>query len=257
MQPLIKYTGSKQKEIPQILSHIPDTYNRYVEPFVGGGSLYFYLEPTKALISDTHSDLISIYKSIHDGYAQKIREFMENHPNNETTYYNVRSWNTQTRLEKAQKFFYLNKTAFRGIMRYNSNGEFNVPYGRYKKINWSQLKNQNLIELLRNTDIREQDYKEIFEEVDENDFVFLDPPYDSNFKKYGQDAFTEDDQRELAQYFAQSPAKCLMIIGETELTANLYHEYIVERYHKKYAFRIYSNRVGDEINNNHLVIRNY
>ena len=140
MKPIVKWSGGKKDEIKMFQDHIPD-YKTYIEPFVGGGSLYFHLSPKKAVIADVHDDLIAFYKSIKDGKSQEIHEFMNQNPNEEKNYYKVRDeMEIQSELDRAKQFYYLRKTCFRGMLRYNKSGKFNIPYGRYKTYNYEDIK---------------------------------------------------------------------------------------------------------------------
>jgi DNA adenine methylase len=257
LSPLVKWSGGKGDEIHEIMKFMPD-YKTYVEPFVGGGALFFHLNPTAAVINDIHPELIKVYKAIGTGQRTAIKQFMEAHPNEEEEYYKVRAIEPATDLEAAAQFYYLRKTCFRGMLRYNSQMKFNIPFGKYKTINFSDLDNPAYETLLSRTKIMNGHFRDVFKECDTPDhFIFLDPPYDSTFTDYGYCSFGRPEHEELATLFKKSKAKCMMVIGETEYIRNLYKDYIVHTYPKNYKFKIHSGRVGDEINVNHLVICNY
>ena len=259
LKPLIKWSGGKSDEIKQFEKYIPKKYNLYIEPFIGGGSLYFYLGPDKAVISDVHTELIDLYTTVKDGHSAKIHSFMKNNPNDEETYYRIRDTMPITnKLDNACRFYYQRKTSFRGMLRYNKSGKFNIPFGRYKTINYSDLENKDYEKLLSRTDILNKSFEYIFENYDdENNFMFLDPPYDSEFTDYGYCQFGKEEQKRLAKCFKDTTIKCLMVIGKTDFIQELYRDYIVEEYEKKYRFKLYAGRVGDEINTKHLIIKNY
>ena len=258
LKPIVKWSGGKKDELTKILPHIPSNYNTYIEPFIGGGALYFHLNPNKAVINDVHKELIDFYQSIKNGDSNKIYEFMKEHPNNEETYYKVRAYKSNECLENAKRFYYLRKTCFRGMLRYNKKGEFNIPFGRYKTYNFEDIKNIKYEQLLKRSDVFNKDFEYIFENFnDENNFMFLDPPYDSEFTDYGYCSFGKDEHLKLAKCFKETKIKCLMIIGKTQFINDLYKDYIVEEYDKKYRFKLHSGRIGDEINTKHLVIKNY
>ena len=142
LSPIIKWSGGKKDEIKKFIEYIPEKYDTYLEPFIGGGAVYFHLNPNKAVINDLHNELIDFYSSIKKGFSNEIYTFMCEHPNEEEIYYQVRSYKPTTALENAQRFYYLRKTCFRGMLRYNSSGEFNIPYGRYKNFNFEDIKNE-------------------------------------------------------------------------------------------------------------------
>jgi DNA adenine methylase len=138
------------------------------------------------------------------------------------------------------------------------NGKFNIPFGKYKTINYNDLKNKRYEELLKRTEIFNKSFEYVFEKYnDKNNFMFLDPPYDSEFTDYGYCKFGKEEQTILANLFKQTKIRCLMIIGKTEFIEDLYKDYIISEYDKKYKFKIHSGRVGDEINTKHLIIKNY
>ena len=119
LKPIIKWSGGKKDELRQIMPHIPDTYSTYLEPFIGGGALYFHLNPKNAVINDVHKELVDFYQSIKNGNSMDIYSFMEQHPNDEETYYKVRAYKNTDVLSNAKRFYYLRKTCFRGMLRYN------------------------------------------------------------------------------------------------------------------------------------------
>jgi DNA adenine methylase len=259
ISPLVKWSGGKSDEIKQFAKYLPLDWDTYLEPFIGGGSVYFHLAPAKAVVSDVHKELIDLYQSIRDGHAQEIHQFMTLHPNNEATYYQVRDkMAINCSLDNAKRFYYLRKTCFRGMLRYNKQGKFNIPFGRYDKINYSELLNPDYHQLLGATEIFRTGFEYIFENYNNPaNFMFLDPPYDSEFTDYGYCQFGKEDQKRLAACFKSTKIKCLMIIGKTDFIVDLYKDYIVDSYKKNYKFKLYAGRIGSEINTEHLVIKNY
>lgn len=283
MKPLIKYRGGKSKEIPNIERQIPHFNGRYIEPFFGGGALYFHLEPQNAIINDINSKLIGFYDGVKSDYFNLRREldevekiYEENrhnfdelkklHPSeyvedkNEDFYYKIRDmYNglSEKKYSDALIYFFINKTAYSGMIRYNAKGEFNVPFGRYQHLNTSLVSKEHST-LLSHTQIYNKDYKEIFDMTKNDDFVFLDPPYDCVFSDYGneeyKDGFNDDSHRKLAQDFKNLNCMALMVIGKTPLTEKLYDGMIVDEYAKKYAVNI-RNRFKSVAN--HILIANY
>ena len=259
LKPIIKWSGGKSDEIKQFIKYLPSDFDTYIEPFIGGGSLYFHLSPKKAVINDVHKELIHLYECIQDGHSIDIHDFMNNNKNDEDTYYKIRdNMPIANKLDSAKRFYYQRKTCFRGMLRYNRDGKFNIPFGKYSNINYSDLLNKNYETLLARTEIFNTTFEEIFSKYnDENNFMFLDPPYDSEFTDYGYCQFGKEQQVKLAQIFKETKNKCLMIIGKTDFITELYKDYIVDEYDKKYKFKIYAGRIGDEINTKHLIIKNY
>ena len=283
MKPLVKYRGGKSKEIPHLIKHIPQFNGRYIEPFFGGGALFFHLEPKKAIINDINSKLISFYLGVKDNFEilktelseieklyainrKKFEELKSKTPDervddeNEPLYYQIRNmFNdlSEKKYSEALLYFFINKTAYSGMIRYNSKGEFNVPYGRYTNLNTSLVTKAHN-NLLSNTEIYNLDYSEIFRMADKDDFMFLDPPYDCVFSDYGniehKDGFNERNHIELANQYKQLKCKALMVIGRTPLTEKLYGDMIVDEYGKSYAVNI-RNRFKSEAS--HILISNY
>lgn len=283
MKPLVKYRGGKSKEIPHLIKHIPQYNGRYIEPFFGGGALYFHLGPKRAIINDINSKLISFYLGVKDNFEilktelteiEKIykinRKRLEERKRknldkrvedeNEPLYYQVRDmFNelTEKKYSDALLYFFINKTAYSGMIRYNAKGEFNVPYGRYANLNTS-LVTKSHSKLLSNAEIYNLDYSEIFKMATEDDFMFLDPPYDCVFSDYGnvehKDGFNEENHIELANQYKQLKCKALMVIGRTPLTEKLYGDMIVDEYGKSYAVNI-RNRFKSKAS--HILISNY
>ena len=144
------------------------------------------------------------------------------------------------------------------MIRYNNSGGFNVPWGRYKTVNFTDLLKPEYTTLLQNTEIMKGDYKLVFDKYNNpDDFYFIDQPYDSTFNDYGGDNFSRENQIELFEKFSNSNSKCLMVVGGSDFIRELYHDYIKFEYPKQYSFKIHSGRIGNEINVNHLVITNY
>lgn len=283
MNPMIKYRGGKSKEISHFISNMPENYNRYIEPFFGGGALYFYLEPQNAIINDVNTKLYSFYKQMQEEYPsvrkqldelqmvyeqnqKEYEELKKKHPEervenkNEALYYKIRDmFNHKIESEylEAVVYFFINKTAYSGMIRYNAKGEYNVPFGRYKNLNTKLIADKHY-ELLKRTEIYNYDYSEIFNMAGNNDFIFLDPPYDCVFSDYGneayRDGFGEDEHRRLANDFANLSCKSMLVIGKTALTEELYGKYIVEEYDKSYAVNIRNRFKADA---KHIIVTNY
>ena len=280
---MIKYRGGKLKEIPHIMRHIPEFRGRYIEPFLGGGAVFFHLEPQHAIINDINTPLMSFYNGVRNNYptlrqeldaiealynqnraafdelkAQFPDERVEDH--NEELYYTIRDmYNniTNKQYSDALLYYFINKTAYSGMIRYNAKGEFNVPFGRYKNIN-TKLVTEQHSKLLQKAELYNCNYSEIFNMSRQEDFMFLDPPYDCIFSDYGneeyKDGFNEVSHRQLAQDFRNLGCMAMMVIGKTPLTEELYNDLIVDEYGKQYAVNI-RNRFKSVAN--HIVVTNY
>jgi len=258
LKPLYKWPGGKAREIPIIEKHLPENFEVYIEPFFGGGALFFHLEHSNNVINELNSEVTNFLNLIKQGRGREIHNALSLLSNTEKAFYDVRAWEPEDDLDKAVRFYYMRKTCFRGMMRYNSSGGFNVPYGNYKTYKFDELLEKSYNELLQSTTILNGDYKKVFDTYDdENAFCFLDPPYHNVFSNYTSDGFDDEEHVKLADCFKASEMKCLMIIGKTDLIEKLYKGYIVEEYGKKYSITRTTKEkktVGESI---HLVVRNY
>ncbi|MBE6689264.1 MAG: Dam family site-specific DNA-(adenine-N6)-methyltransferase [Ruminococcaceae bacterium] len=282
MNPVLKYRGGKSREIPRFLQYIPDDFNRYIEPFFGGGAVYFYLEPDNAIINDLNQRLMTFYSQLRNNYAEmrsqldelqalyeknqldfkelKAKSPEQRVPNaNEELYYKIRALfnNPDDTYLDGVLYFFINKTAYSGMIRYNNNGEYNVPFGRYPNLN-TKLVTQQHSELLKRAELYSVDYREIFDMAQEDDFIFLDPPYDCVFNDYGNidlmNGFDETEHRRLAADFRNLNCRALMVIGKTPLTEELYGDYIFDEYYKNYSVNIRNRFNNDKM---HIVVKNY
>ncbi len=283
MKPMFKHRGDKSKEIDRFINNMPKDYSGYIEPFLGGGALYFHLQPDKAIVNDINFKLFSFYKEMQKEYPlarkqldklQKIYEenqtiyerLKKQHPEekvenkNEILYYLMRdafNHKIETEYLDAVVYFFINKTAYSGMIRYNANGEYNVPFGRYKNFNTKLISDEHY-KLLQRTEIYNYDYSKIFDMAEKDDFIFLDPPYDCIFSDYGndnyKDGFGEKEHRRLANDFRNLSVKALLVIGKTPLTKELYGKYIVEAYDKSYAVNIRNRFKSDA---KHIIVTNY
>jgi DNA adenine methylase len=178
----LRYPGGKRKQLSFLVNYLPegkDIKGTYIEPFVGGGSVFFYLNPERALISDLNSDLITLYKGI-KLYPHKVWEIFESFPEGKAAYYNIRNDEIKGKplYYRAARTLFLNRTCFKGMWRHNSQGNFNVGYGGEER-RWV-ITHQNIIELsqiLRKAEILNSDFENVILNASKDDFIFLDPPY--------------------------------------------------------------------------------
>lgn len=282
MNPVLKYRGGKSREIPRFLQYIPDDFNRYVEPFLGGGAVYFHIEPDNAILNDINDRLITFYQQLKDDYSQmrqQLDQLQRQYEANQLAYKRLKVLTPEERVPNANEdlyyrirelfnhpddtyldgvlYFFINKTAYSGMIRYNNSGEYNVPFGRYPNLN-TRLVTLQHNELLQGAELFSLDYRQIFDMVDEDDFMFLDPPYDCVFNDYGNidmmNGFDETEHRRLAADFRNLPCRALMVIGKTPLTEELYGDFIFDEYYKNYAVNIKNRFNNDKM---HIVVKNY
>jgi len=285
MKPIYKWSGGKRKDIQHIEEYFPNyikTKQEYtlIEPFYGGGAVYWYLENDDNIINDIDIELINFNNILKtrstelskmvDDMSFKIQVISDKEKNNELTisdaktergkfYYDWRNKDrkngleTLTDLERAFRFYIVNQLSFNGMRRFNSKGEFNIPYGNYKLFN-RQFHDEH-IEHLKRTEIHCGSYKDIIKKKRNNTFVFIDPPYTREFKEYSHDNdFGEKQQVELSEVFKTSDCDIMIVINKDDFTTELYKDYIKKTYDFKYSTNI-KNRYSNEVE--HLIITNY
>jgi DNA adenine methylase len=207
---VVKWVGGKTKLLPELLSRMPEKFNRYYEPFAGGAALFFRLAPRRAVLADSNHDLIGLYTAIANDVGAVIRRLqMHREAHDESHYYEVRtrwndrevSWSTP---ERAAAFIYLNKTCFNGLWRVNRSGAFNVPIGRYTDPPICVPETLRAAQqVLSRAEIRRAEYRAATADARAGDFVYFDPPYDpltptANFTSYTSNVFGPEQQQELA-----------------------------------------------------------
>jgi DNA adenine methylase len=234
-RPLLKWAGGKTQLLSEIIPKIPKQYGRYIEPFFGGGALFFALRPEDGIIADSNPEIINFYRCVAtdvEGVIAKLRRY----ENTEDAFYEVRAleWTKLPKIEAAARTLFLNRTCFNGLYRVNKSGNFNVPYGRYKNpkiIDEEALLSASII--LRDTTIICNDYSNVLKEYAQpRDFIYLDPPYlpisqYSDFKRYTKEQFYEEDHIELADEVNR-----LHELGCHVILTNSNHPLVIEKYQK-------------------------
>lgn len=203
-EPFLKWPGGKRWLIARHAHLFPDQFERYVEPFLGGGAVFFHIAPQKALLSDTNPDLINAYKCIQTDAStieRRLRKLQGNH--SKALYYEIREARPRNPLERAVRFLYLNRTCFNGIYRVNRAGQFNVPMGSKTEVAYLPGYLTRVADVLKQASIRTDDFESTIEETKKGDLLFVDPPYtvmhnNNNFVKYNAHLFSWDDQQRLA-----------------------------------------------------------
>ena len=206
-KPILKWAGGKTQLLGELLPKVPKSYSRYIEPFFGGGAMFFALQPENAIIADSNPEIINMYREVAD-HVDDVIKYLEQYENTSDMFYTVRSqeWTTLQKTEAAARTIYLNKTCFNGLYRVNKQGQFNVPYGKYKNPRICDEEGLKAASnALRKADILCGDYLLVLEHYAQpGDFVFLDPPYlpiseYADFKRYTKEQFYEEDHVELAK----------------------------------------------------------
>ena len=262
--PIVKWIGGKRQLMFELLKNMPKSYNRYFEPFIGGGALFFELQPDNAYISDMNEELINLYQVVRDNVDELITD-LKKHDISKEYFMEIRNidrtedYENWSIVQKASRFIYLNRTCFNGMYRVNSKGEFNVPFGHYK--NPRIVDENNLINcssLLQRTEIRHADFSEILTKVQKGDFVYFDPPYvplseTSSFTSYTKEGFDIESHRRLANLYDELTDRgcyCMLTNHNTELINELYSNrgYKIDVVSVKRMINSdASNRVGEEV----------
>lgn len=244
MMPFLKWVGSKRRLLPELLARAPKSYKRYFEPFMGGGAMFFALEPEEAILGDMNAALIGMYSTLATRVEAVITR-LEKHreANVNGYYYEVREWwnehavRTTDRVGAAAAFIFLNKTCFNGLWRVNQDGLFNVPKGDYKNPTiFEPAALRDAAKALGNATLVTGPYEETTASAKEGDFVYFDPPYDpvsktANFTSYTKDAFGKEAQRHLASHardLANKGVHVMLSNSDTPYIRELYEGFNID-----------------------------
>ena len=239
MKPIMKWAGGKTQMLKDILPQVPEYSGKYIEPFFGGGALFFALDPENAVIADSNPELINMYVQVAndvDGVVKILRTYQ----NTEEMFYAVRAldWMDLSKTEAAARTIYLNRTCFNGLYRVNRKGQFNTPFGKYKN---PTICDEELLRAvskqLQKTTMICGDYLDVLKQYAlPGDFVFLDPPYIpvseyADFKGYTKEQFYEDDHRNLAEEVKRlQKLGCYVILTNSDhpLVHELYQDFEIQ-----------------------------
>lgn len=259
LKPILKWAGGKSQMLNVLLPKVPQSYNKYIEPFFGGGALFFALQPDRSVISDSNPELINLYRQIAD-HPSEVISFLSKYENTSKMFYEVRSldWMQLPPAEAAARTIYLNKTCFNGLYRVNKNGQFNVPFGNYKSPKICDAEGILAASIsLKKATIIQGDFLLVLEQyANEGDFIFLDPPYlpiseYSDFKRYTKEQFYEDDHVELAKLVSRLYEKgCYVILTNSNhpLVHELYSSFDIEVVQtKRYISCTGNSRKGEDV----------
>ncbi|WP_414576395.1 DNA adenine methylase [Anabaena sp. CCY 9402-a] len=251
-RPFLKWAGGKGRLIQQYIPYLPKNYQNYYEPFLGGGALFFYLRPQRAILTDINAELITVYRCVRD-HVEELILLLKEHKlrHGKDYYYSIRANSSGNDLEKAARFIYLNKTCYNGLYRVNSQGKFNVPLGKYTNPN---ICPEDLLRAasatLTTSKIKQADFTDILNyATGSEDFVFCDPPYHpvsstSYFTSYHQSSFSEKEQEKLRNICAELASRGVKVVicnSDADFIRNLY---------KEIEFKIYIIEAARSINSN-------
>jgi DNA adenine methylase len=240
VEPILKWAGGKRQLLSEITARFPVEYNGYHEPFVGGGAVFFALEPERGSINDINMRLVNFYVVVRE-WPEDLIEENRTHEHSDEYYYDARdefndfrSIDGKTReqaVREASLLLYLNRTCFNGLYRENSDGEFNVPVGTYTNPDWVRAEAIRAAHtVLQNTSIHNEDFEYVRDQVGRNDLVYFDPPYQpvsqtADFTDYHADGFDKDDQKRLRDVAVDlSDAGASVVLSNSPPVADLYTE---------------------------------
>lgn len=243
-KPFVKWAGGKRQIIDKLKRYVPDEFDTYYEPFIGGGALLFELSPRRAVINDSNEELMNVYSVLCDEEKFKKMCSVLNHYEKEHCeefYYDIRNkdrnknaYNRLSDYTRAARTIYLNKACFNGLYRVNSKNEFNVPFGKKERVN--TYDGGNLITVsnyltMNDVEILSVDFEQSVKNAKKGDFIYFDPPYDSEtstFNSYTEDGFGKDEQIRLAKVFKELDSRgCYVMLSNhnTSLINDLYKNF--------------------------------
>ena len=267
-KPFVKWVGGKTQLLPKLLKNIPNNFSTYYEPFLGGGALFFNLQPKKAVLSDINPELINCYAVVKDNVKDLIEDLKQHHYDKDY-FYKIRNIDRSPEflkwspIQKASRFIFLNKTCFNGLHRVNSKGQFNVPFGRYtspKILDIDTL--ETCSRILKNTTLLCDSFFSIEDKVSAEDFVYFDPPYvplaiTSNFTSYSKDGFDSSKQIELSELCKRLNSKGVKFMlsnSSAPIVLELYSGFNIEYVD---ALRFINSKADKRGNVKEVIITNY
>jgi len=273
--PFLKWAGGKRQLLSQMDSYFPKKFTKYIEPFVGGGAVFFHLfkknllNRKEVILIDINSEIINVYEVIQNNVDELIK-LLKYHKNEEGYYYQIRAkdrdpikYNKMSNVEKASRMIYLNRCCYNGLYRVNSKGQFNVPFGKYDNPNFCD--EENLIgvkKALEDVKIINSSFENCLEYAQKGDFIYFDPPYypiskSSSFTSYTKENFGKDSQQKLSDVFRKLDSRgCKLMLSNSysEYIQNLYNDYRIITLGARRAINCSANKRG---NIKVLLILNY
>lgn len=235
--PFLKWAGGKRWLVKNHSELFPNSYNRYFEPFLGSGAVFFHLKPKNAVLSDANPRLIETYQAIKENH-KLIERYLLAHQNQHSKdyYYNIRAMKLRSKFTRAAQFIYLNRTCWNGLYRENKKGEFNVPIGTKSNVLLTSDNFENTAKMLERAELLPSDFEDIIDRSSDGDLIFVDPPYTvahncNGFIKYNQSIFTWDDQVRLSSTLnaaSDRGAHIIMTNADHPSIRNLYKQANIE-----------------------------
>lgn len=231
LTPILKWPGGKRWFREKFSAIAPANYKNYIEPFLGSGSIFFALQPEKAILSDVNGELIATYRAIRDDWRAVRKKLVEHQRNHDSDYYYaVRDSKPRSAHGWAARMLYLNRTCFNGIYRVNLNGEFNVPVGTKTNVLLETDDFEGIASSLKCAKLLNKDFEKVIDMADKGDLIFADPPYTvrhnfNGFVKYNENLFAWEDQKRLARALKRAVDR-----GAFVISTNAYHRSVKELY---------------------------
>lgn len=229
--PFLKWAGGKRWLVANHADIFPQAFDRYIEPFLGSGAVYFYLRPERALLTDVNCELINAYQVVRDKW-KLLKGAMARHQDlhSDDYFYEMRANSPSGKVERAARFLYLNRTCWNGLYRVNRKGEFNVPRGTKNSVILDSDDFKALSERLKRTKLTVSDFEASINVAGEGDLLFVDPPYtvkhnNNGFVKYNDKIFSWDDQVRLRDALVRADGRGAMIV-----MTNANHESVRDLY---------------------------
>lgn len=269
--PVVKWVGGKRQLLDDLTPLLPKNITSYCEPFLGGGAVLFNLQPDIAYVNDINFELMQMYEVIRDHVDELIIALGE-HPNEEEHFYSVRDWDRNkeqygqlTKVQKAARIIYLNKTCYNGLFRVNNAGEFNTPFGHYKNpniVNAPTLKAVSAYFQKAQLTFSSVDYAEVLAGVEKGTFVYLDPPYDpvsdtANFTGYAKDGFDRLEQIRLRQCCDELNRRGIQFMLSNSATDFIKEQYAAYHITIVKAKRAINSNAAKRGQVDEVVVRNY
>ncbi len=265
--PFVKWAGGKRQLIPQIRERMPEKYNDYYEPFVGGGAVIFDLLPANAMINDINKALVNTYRRIcnePDDFLKEVNRLDNDMwEDGKKYYYSIREhyndklMRSEYDVELAALFVFINKHCFNGLYRVNGKGLFNVPYNNSRRVSVDEDVIMTTSEYLQGVTIIDGDFEQACKNARKGDFVFIDSPYaplnPTSFESYTKEGFDIESHKRLAKLYDKLTARgcyCMLTNHNTELINELYgnKDYKIDVVSVKRMINSdASNRVGEEV----------
>ena len=269
LTPFVKWAGGKTQLLLEIIKRVPKKFNYYYEPFIGGGSVLLALQPLGATINDINKELIHVYNTIKHQPLKLVQAIYKldsyecdcNYYLKQKDYYNKLITEQQYNIDMAALFIFLNKHCFNGLYRVNQQGLFNVPWN--KKTSGVSINIENILNIsnyLQNIEIFNKDFEEVLEDCDEDDFIFIDSPYDpiceNGFIDYSKEGFTKEDHIRLAKVFKKLDERgcyCMLTNHNTSLINELYYDFNIDIVDVRRSI----NSNGNDRKGKEVIITNY